>query len=814
MTLRVLAALREADVVACEDTRRTRVLLDRYGVDAPSSSRYHEHNERARGRASSSSGCAAARSSRSSPTPACRSCQRPGLRARAGVRGGRAGGRGAARARARRSRRSSPAALPADRWRFVGFLPRKRGELEPAARDSAGETLVAFESPRAGGRVARGARRARPRAAGRGLPRADQAPRGGRARHGGGARRALRRRATRAARSCSSSAPGAAGASPTLAPGRSPRCARSSTRAPSRGRRPRWSPSSRAERERALPRADRRGSSAERRAPSAPGGLGARRIAACIRRSPRSCRAAPRRRPRSCSSRPLRPAARPRLALAGRGRGPRGLLLRAAPTASPRGQHRGVTFAAPAGAAVRRAVRRAGRVRGRGRVGGDAASRSTAAADATLTRPRRRARAPRGRRPRRGRSVGRRERRGPARRARCATGRVGYLDPLALHRRGRADRVRAGPVAAPSARPLRGRPGAGGAPARPRGPPTPTSTCPTRARGRWHRHGRGGARHAVLRCSRRPRGAGCRSGRRGSGPSRACAALRGPRLGSESNRSLPAPPSAPGAAVVAGGQQVRHGVRPRLASRRRVLLRHDADLLRQRGAASRARVHDDRGRRPGPAHAPARGGRLLPHRHRRARRAGRPGRRGEGVTPQELADRNAERFRALLPRLERPERLLHPHHRPRARGQGRQEVLQRVHDNGHVYKGLYEGWYCPRCADFKTETEIGPGQHLPDPRDPARRASSEENWFFRLSAFQEPLEQLYAEHPDFVLPRNRYNEAQCVHRPAACRTSRSRAPELRWGVTVPWDPDQVFYVWFDALLNYYTALASRAPART
>ena len=51
-----------------------------------------------------------------------------------------------------------------------------------------------------------------------------------------------------------------------------------------------------------------------------------------------------------------------------------------------------------------------------------------------------------------------------------------------------------------------------------------------------------------------------------------------------------------------------------------------------------------------------------------------------------------------------------------------QEVVQRVYDNGYVYEGLYEGWYCPRCADFKTESELGPGQHLPDPRDPARCA--------------------------------------------------------------------------------------------
>ena len=131
--------------------------------------------------------------------------------------------------------------------------------------------------------------------------------------------------------------------------------------------------------------------------------------------------------------------------------------------------------------------------------------------------------------------------------------------------------------------------------------------------------------------------------------------------------------------------------------------------------------------------------------------------------------------------------------------------MQRVHDNGHVYKGLYEGWYCPRCADFKTENEIAEGNTCPIHRIPLDR-ESEENWFFRLSAFQEQLEQLYAEQPDFVLPRQRYNEARAFITGGLNDVSLSRA-KLTWGVEVPWDPAHVFYVWFDALLNYYTALS-------
>ena len=182
-----------------------------------------------------------------------------------------------------------------------------------------------------------------------------------------------------------------------------------------------------------------------------------------------------------------------------------------------------------------------------------------------------------------------------------------------------------------------------------------------------------------------------------------------------------------------------------------------------------------------------------------------------GVTPQELVDRNAERFRALTGSLEISNdffiRTTDPQHKRLV-----QEFLQRVHDSGHVYKGFYEGWYCPRCADFKTETEIGPGNscliHLIE-----LTREREETWFFRLSAFQERLERLYAERPDFVLPEHAYNETRSFVAQGLIDVSLSRA-SLSWGVTVPWEPTHVFYVWFDALLNYVTALGYARPGES
>jgi methionyl-tRNA synthetase len=180
----------------------------------------------------------------------------------------------------------------------------------------------------------------------------------------------------------------------------------------------------------------------------------------------------------------------------------------------------------------------------------------------------------------------------------------------------------------------------------------------------------------------------------------------------------------------------------------------------------------------------------------------------EGIDPQTLADRNAERFKALMPQLNISNdffiRTTDPEHKLAV-----QEFLQTVYDNGYVYKGVYEGWYCPRCADFKTDSEILPGNRCAIHEIVLTR-ESEENWFFKLSEFQSQLEELFAEHRDFVMPQRAMNEAEAFLGQGLIDISLSRS-KLTWGVTVPWDPSHVFYVWFDALLNYYTALSYARP---
>ena len=177
----------------------------------------------------------------------------------------------------------------------------------------------------------------------------------------------------------------------------------------------------------------------------------------------------------------------------------------------------------------------------------------------------------------------------------------------------------------------------------------------------------------------------------------------------------------------------------------------------------------------------------------------------EGVTPEELADRNAERFQALAPRLNASNDFFIRTSDPRHVAQV-QEVLTRVKDNGHVYEGVYEGWYCPRCADFKTEREIARGQHLPDPQDPARPRARGQLVLPALgvrrsrSSGSTPSARTSSCRACATTRRSRSSRA-------GCRTSRSRAAASTGASRSRGIPSQVFYVWLDALLNYYTALS-------
>jgi methionyl-tRNA synthetase len=132
-----------------------------------------------------------------------------------------------------------------------------------------------------------------------------------------------------------------------------------------------------------------------------------------------------------------------------------------------------------------------------------------------------------------------------------------------------------------------------------------------------------------------------------------------------------------------------------------------------------------------------------------------------------------------------------------------QAFIQRIYDNGHIYQDVYSGLYCVGCEAFKTEAELVDGKCPEHGIEP--EWIEETNYFFRLSAFQQPLLELYDARADFVLPRFRYNEARSFIAGGLQDFSLSRAGQP-WGVPVPWDDGQVVYVWVDALINYLSAL--------
>ena len=175
-----------------------------------------------------------------------------------------------------------------------------------------------------------------------------------------------------------------------------------------------------------------------------------------------------------------------------------------------------------------------------------------------------------------------------------------------------------------------------------------------------------------------------------------------------------------------------------------------------------------------------------------------------GVSPQSYADRISAQFRSLWPELAVTNdvfiRTTDPNHVETVR-----RILQKVYDAGDIYFGQYEGFYCIGCERFYMEKELADGRCPQHQTVPEHRKES--NYFFRMSKYQKWLIDHIEENPDFIRPERYRNEALaflrdpledlCISRP------KSR---LTWGITLPFDENYVTYVWFDALINYVTAI--------
>ncbi len=173
-----------------------------------------------------------------------------------------------------------------------------------------------------------------------------------------------------------------------------------------------------------------------------------------------------------------------------------------------------------------------------------------------------------------------------------------------------------------------------------------------------------------------------------------------------------------------------------------------------------------------------------------------------GLAPREWADRTAQRFQDAWDALEVAYddfiRTTEARHYETV-----QRFLSQIYENGYIYKGQYQGLYCVSCEDYYTLEASDEGR-CPIHRRPLTEMA-EENWFFRLSAFEDRLLEYYDSHPGFVTPETKRNEAYSFIKGGLRDISITRT-SIDWGVPVPWDEGHVFYVWYDALINYLTSI--------
>ena len=177
---------------------------------------------------------------------------------------------------------------------------------------------------------------------------------------------------------------------------------------------------------------------------------------------------------------------------------------------------------------------------------------------------------------------------------------------------------------------------------------------------------------------------------------------------------------------------------------------------------------------------------------------------GLGRDPQAHCDQVVAEFQALWKLLDiqfdRFIRTTDPRHEIIVK-----EFFQRVWDQGDIYLSQQTGWYCVACEEFKEERELLDHHRCAIHPTIAAEWRDEQNYFFRLSKYQDQLEQLYRDRPDFIQPDTRRNEVTSFVSQGLQDFSISRV-NLDWGIPVPPDPTHTLYVWFDALLGYVTAL--------
>jgi methionyl-tRNA synthetase len=175
-----------------------------------------------------------------------------------------------------------------------------------------------------------------------------------------------------------------------------------------------------------------------------------------------------------------------------------------------------------------------------------------------------------------------------------------------------------------------------------------------------------------------------------------------------------------------------------------------------------------------------------------------------GLGPKEYCDDMARQFKEVWRALEITFDDFIQTSEPRHH-EGCRKFIQKVYDNGYIYPGNYEGLYCEGCEGFKTEKEIREaGGVCPDHQVPPIQRV-EPCYYFALSKFQARLLELYEERPDFIQPESRRNEIISLVESGLQDINVTRSGQ-DWGIRVPFDESYTIYVWYDALLNYITAI--------
>lgn len=173
-----------------------------------------------------------------------------------------------------------------------------------------------------------------------------------------------------------------------------------------------------------------------------------------------------------------------------------------------------------------------------------------------------------------------------------------------------------------------------------------------------------------------------------------------------------------------------------------------------------------------------------------------------GQDPKPYCDEMARQFKEVWDALEISYDDFIQTSEPRHH-EGCRKFIQKVYDNGYIYKGTYEGLYCDGCEAFKTEKDLVDGK-CPIHQTPVEKRS-EPCHFFALSKFQDRLLQFYEVNPDFIQPESRRNEVLSLVQSGLQDVNITRAGQT-WGIRVPFDDAFTIWVWFDALLNYVTAI--------